>query len=164
MPIFAAVILTLNKHINEKLNLLISISGCSSCSPTEQEKKEIHGIDLANMDPTANPTDDFYTFANGAWLDKTEIPGKAGAWGGFSQLREETNNEMIDILDEAIRSGSYAEGTDQRKASDFFSIGMDSLLAEKAGITPVRNYLRKLMLFHQLTICKKFWLSFMFIA
>ena len=71
------------------LFLLVAVA---SCSPTEQEKKEIHGIDLANMDPTANPTDDFYTFANGAWLDKTEIPGKAGAWGGFSQLREETNN------------------------------------------------------------------------
>ena len=116
----------------------------ASCSPAEQEKEEIHGIDLANMDPSANPNDDFYTFANGAWLDKTEIPGKAGAWGGFSQLREETNNEMLDILDEAISSGSYAEGTDQCKASDFFSIGMDSLLAEKAGITPVEELFEKI--------------------
>ena len=50
---------------------------------------------------------------------------------------------MLDILDEAITSGAYEDGTDQRKASDFFSIGMDSLLAEKAGITPVNELFEK---------------------
>ena len=60
------------------LFLLVAIV---SCTPGEQEDTAIHGIDPANMDATANPNDDFYTYANGTWLDKTEIPGKAGAWG-----------------------------------------------------------------------------------
>lgn len=120
--------------------LLIGLAACVSSG----EETALHGIDPANMDATANPKDDFYKYANGAWLDKTEIPGKAGAWGGFSQLREETNNEMLDILDEAIKSGAYEEGTDQRKASDFFSIGMDSLLAEKAGVAPIDELFKKI--------------------
>lgn len=109
-----------------------------ACSPSNQEA-EIHGIDSSNMDQTASPNDDFYRFANGTWLDNTEIPADEGRWGGFGQLREETNENMLEILDEAIKSGSYEAGTDQKKAADFFSIGMDSLLAEKAGVTPVKD-------------------------
>ena len=111
-----------------------------SCTPAEQEDTAIHGIDPANMDATANPNDDFYTYANGTWLEKTEIPGDEGRWGGFNQLREVTNNEMLSILDNAIKSGEYEDGTDQRKASDFFSIGMDSLLAENAGAEPLEDF------------------------
>ncbi|RLD22453.1 MAG: M13 family peptidase [Bacteroidetes bacterium] len=123
----------------KKLIYLFLIVAVASCTPAEQAKEEIHGIDVANMDPSANPKDDFYRYVNGGWLDKTEIPSDESLWGGFSQLVKVTNNEMLIILDEAVNSGEYGEGTDQRKASDFFSIGMDSLLAEKAGATPIED-------------------------
>jgi len=118
------------------LLLLVAIS----CAPKEEKDVAIHGIDQANMDTTANPKDDFYRFANGKWLDNTKIPAKEGRWGGFGQLREVTNKEMLSILDDATKSGSYKEGTDQKKAADFFSIGMDSLLAENSGVAPIESY------------------------
>lgn len=121
------------------LTLIIAVG----CSPAVQEEEVVHGIDLANMDQTADPKNDFYQFANGTWLDNTEIPADEGRWGGFGALREETNQNMLDILDEAIKSGNYGEGTDQKKAADFFSIGMDSLLAEKAGTLPIKEFLEK---------------------
>lgn len=121
------------------LTLVLAVA----CSPAVQEEEVVHGIDMANMDQTADPKTDFYRYANGTWLDKTEIPADEGRWGGFGALREETNQNMLDILDEAIQSGKYGEGTDQKKAADFFSIGMDSLLAEKAGIAPVEDLLSK---------------------
>jgi putative endopeptidase len=113
-----------------------------ACSPSNQET-EVHGIDRSNMDQTASPNDDFYQFANGAWLAKTEIPADKGLWGGFSKLAEETNENMLNILDEAIKSGKYVEGTDQKKAADFFSTGMDSLLAEKTGVMPIQDFIAK---------------------
>ena len=114
-----------------------------ACTPATKEE-EVHGIDLANMDQTVDPKSDFYQYVNGAWLDKTEIPAHEGRWGGFGALREETNKNMLNILDEAIQSGKYGEGTDQKKAADFFSIGMDSLLAEKAGMMPLEDLLAKI--------------------
>jgi putative endopeptidase len=38
----------------------------------------------------------------------------------------------------------YPDGTDQRKAADFYSIGMDSVLAEKVGTEPLKPYLEKI--------------------
>ena len=52
--------------------LLIGLAACVSSG----EETALHGIDPANMDATANPKDDFYKFANGAWLDKTEYRAK----------------------------------------------------------------------------------------
>jgi putative endopeptidase len=120
------------------LYLLLALT--ISCMTGESEDETIHGIDPGNMDASVDPKNDFYRFANGTWLDKTEIPADEGRWGGFGQLREETNKQMLSILDEAIKSGDYEQGSDQRKASDFFSIGMDSLLAEKAGVAPLETY------------------------
>src|SRR5271168_3666184 len=35
---------------------------------------ETHGIVVANMDRSVRPGDDFYRYANGDWLKRTEIP------------------------------------------------------------------------------------------
>lgn len=125
----------------KKILFLLLVAGIS-CTPTAEETG-IHGIDLANMDQNADPKTDFYEYANGSWLAKTEIPADEGRWGGFGKLREETNEEVLAILDKAIDSGAYSDGTDQKKAADFFSVGMDSLLAEKAGVTPIEELLTK---------------------
>jgi putative endopeptidase len=35
---------------------------------------ETHGIIVANMDRSVKPGDDFYRYANGGWIKRTEIP------------------------------------------------------------------------------------------
>jgi hypothetical protein len=35
---------------------------------------ETHGIVIANMDRSVKPGDDFYNYANGDWIKRTEIP------------------------------------------------------------------------------------------
>lgn len=35
---------------------------------------ETHGIAVANMDRSVKPGDDFYRYANGDWIKRTEIP------------------------------------------------------------------------------------------
>jgi len=37
----------------------------------------VHGLKLASIDRAVQPGDDFYRFANGAWLATTEIPADA---------------------------------------------------------------------------------------
>ena len=36
--------------------------------------QEGHGIAVANMDRSVKPGDDFYQYANGEWIKRTEIP------------------------------------------------------------------------------------------
>ncbi|MEQ8927839.1 MAG: M13 family metallopeptidase [Fulvivirga sp.] len=115
----------------------------ASCSEPKEEKTsdDIQALNMANLDSTVNPGDDFFQFANGGWLKNTEIPGDRGSWNTFGEIREQTNDIVLKVLETAASSDKYAKGTDQRKAADFYSIGMDSLLAEKAGIQPLQPHL-----------------------
>jgi len=117
-----------------------------ACSPGNEEKNttEVPGLDLSNMDQTVDPKADFYQFANGNWLKKTEIPGTQGAWGGFSELGLKTRQDVLNILQNAGKSGEYADGTDQKKAIDYFSVGMDSTLAENVGLSAIKSWYDKI--------------------
>ncbi len=120
------------------LTLLI-FWACSGDSNTEEEE-QVAAINLDYVDSTVRPTDDFFRFVNGGWLNKTEIPGDQGRWGSFNELREMTNETVLDVLESAAGSEKYGEGTDERKAADFYSIGMDSLLAESVRAQPLQPW------------------------
>lgn len=117
-----------------------------SCSSRNQESKlpEGVGINLSYMDTTVRPSDDFFKFVNGGWIAKNEIPPDLGAYGSFHELRENTQEVLLEILRQAGESDKYKEGSDQRKAADFYSVGMDSLLAEKAGVAVLTSKLDKI--------------------
>src|SRR5947209_19957597 len=43
-------------------------------------------IDLAGMDRTVDPGDDFSLYSNGGWMRSTEIPGDRAAYGAFDVI------------------------------------------------------------------------------
>ncbi len=112
----------------------------------ESQLQEGVGIVLSNMDTTVSPGDDFFKYVNGGWLAKSTIPADQGSWGSFAELREANQQVLLDILKKAATDTQYPEGSDQRKAADFYAVGMDSLLAEKAGVSVLKPYLEKIEL------------------
>ena len=108
----------------------------ASCSGEKKEETTPNlGVSLENMDTTVRPQDDFFTYVNGGWINKTTIPADQGRWGSFNELREFNNDAVLKVLKTAgANTELYPEGTDQRKAADFYSIGMDSTLAERAEL------------------------------
>ncbi|MEQ8550985.1 MAG: M13 family metallopeptidase [Cyclobacteriaceae bacterium] len=116
-----------------------------ACSAPEEQKEEaVPGLDLTNMDLAVSPKDDFYRFANGNWLDKTEIPGDEGRWGGFGELRKRNNKKVLAIMEASAENPEFKKGSDERKAVEFFSVGMDSMLAEKAGVQALKKWFDKI--------------------
>lgn len=116
-----------------------------SCTKKEETKlPEGVGLNLANMDTTVSPGEDFFRYVNGGWVVKSTIPADLGSWGSFTELREANQQVLLNILKKAAASDKYPEGSDQRKAADFYSIGMDSLLAEKAGASVLNLYFEKI--------------------
>ena len=113
-----------------------------SCSTRKVEEEKLPdgvGLNLSYVDTTVRPQDDFFKYVNGGWIAKTNIPADQGRWGSFNELREYNNDVVLKVLKKAAENTQlYPEGTDQRKASDFYSIGMDSTLAERVGITPIK--------------------------
>ena len=118
--------------------LLLMAWGCS------QAPKETVTLDLSNMDTTVNPGDDFFRFVNGTWYDNTEIPADEGRWGSFNELRKNNNEMVLAVLEKAAQNKKYVAGSDERKAADFYAIGMDSALAEERGIEPLKPWMGKI--------------------
>lgn len=113
-----------------------------SCGKKESEDTlpQSVGLDINEMDTTVNPADDFYNYVNGGWMDRTNIPATEGRWGSFNELRERTLQAIYMVMKEAEAGNKHPEGSDYRKAIDFFAVGMDSAQAETLGNKPLLKY------------------------
>ena len=55
------------------------------------------GFDLAGRDTSVAPGDNFFRYANGAALDKLEIPSDRTSYGSFALLRELSDNRLKEM-------------------------------------------------------------------
>ncbi|MEQ8472354.1 MAG: M13 family metallopeptidase [Marinoscillum sp.] len=122
------------------LSIALILSACQAPKEDTPVREMPPGLDQSMMGD-ADPKKDFYRFANGGWLDKTEIPGDEGRWGGFPELRKKNDSIMLDVMARAAKNPEFKEGSDENKAIQFYSVGMDSLLAEKVGVTPLGKWM-----------------------
>lgn len=125
----------------------VSIAILIACNPPVEKKaaREMPpGLDVEMMGKGVDPKEDFYRFANGTWLDETEIPDDQGSWGGFGELNKKNNKLVLEILEGASDNPAFADGSDERKAVDFFSVGMDSSLAENVGVKAIEKWMERI--------------------
>lgn len=102
------------------------------------------GINLDYLDTSIKPGQDFFRYVNGKWLDTNPIPDDRTRWGSFDELRENTDKDVQAILDKAVASGKYPNGTDQNKAIDIYLTIMDTVARNKNGINPMKPFLAKI--------------------
>jgi len=101
-------------------------------------------IDRSNMDTTVKPGDNFFLYANGAWLKANPVPGDQTRWGSFNILAENNLKALHTILDEAAATKNAPKGSAVQKVGDFYRTGMDSVAIEKAGISPLKKELARI--------------------
>ncbi len=102
------------------------------------------GINVSYMDKNTKPSDNFFHFVNGTWLDKTEIPADRTSWGSFNELIKKTDKDALTILKDAANNPIYKSNTDQGKAVNFFKSIIDTVSRDKQGISPLKPYLAKI--------------------
>jgi predicted metalloendopeptidase len=83
-----------------------------------------HGIVVADMDRSVKPGDNFFRYANGAWLERTEIPPDRAAVGAFSRLSDISIKRTSGLIEEVSKSNP-APGSGERKISDLYRSYMD---------------------------------------
>jgi endothelin-converting enzyme/putative endopeptidase len=96
----------------------------------------------AEKSMTVLPGDDFFRWANGDWLAKTEIPADKSGWGAMGQLAEETNQRIVKMI-EGLASQKDAS-PEARKVSDYYSAFMNEAAIEKLGMAPLKPYLSRI--------------------
>jgi putative endopeptidase len=104
---------------------------------TSSSNKADAGFSLDNIDKTVDPCVDFYQYACGNWLKKTEIPADRSSWVSFTELDERNLGIERGILEKAASGGTSRDGIDQR-IGDLYGSCMDEKAVNEKGIAPIK--------------------------
>jgi putative endopeptidase len=122
------------------LTLVLLLAGVSRALPLVASSGA-HGLDVAGMDKSVNPGDDFFAYANGVWLKETKIPEDRASYGVFDALAEEANQQTADLIREA---GKSAAGPEARMVGDYYDAFMDEKAIESKGLSPLKPELAEI--------------------
>lgn len=95
------------------------------------------GIHFDALDPATRPQDDFYQFANGGWLDTTEIPQIYSGYTVYHQVYESAEEALRAIVEAAADNPGPARSESQQ-VGDIYSSWMDEETIDALGVTPIR--------------------------
>src|SRR4051812_33743097 len=89
--------------------LMLGFSACGS-GPAPAPAPAAPKTDFlsANMDRSVNPGDDFFAYANGAWLKAHPIPASESGWGIGNEVREELYVNLRKINEDSAAAHAAA--------------------------------------------------------
>ena len=96
-------------------------------------------IDRENMDPNTLPSDNFYQYSNGRWLEKNPIPSGYPNGNSFLILHTKSQEDLKNLLEELkLKSETNNCTEEEAKVANFFAAAMDEDTIETAGIEPMK--------------------------
>ena len=98
------------------------------------------GIDISDLSTTHRPQDDLYRYANGPWLERTEIPADKAIYGAFHALWDTAEQDVRTIV-EKTAAAEHPAGSEARKIGDLFTSFMDEETIERLGAGPIADQL-----------------------
>lgn len=122
------------------LPLFALLLSCKQAGAPATGTGDLKGVDLSFIDTTVKPGDNFFQYANGAWLKRTEIPATEATWGAFNELYEQNLNKLRDIAESATKANA-SKGSNQQLVGDFFASAMDSAGVEAQGLNAIKKEL-----------------------
>src|SRR5438874_7289058 len=102
-------------------------------------------LDPKNVDPSVKPGDDFFSYANGAWIKRTEIPPEYSRWGAFNELIERNNDALHAIAEKATQTQLDQKlAPETQKVGDYYTSGMDEQSIEAMRTKPLQGELDRI--------------------
>jgi putative endopeptidase len=105
------------------------------------------GFDLAGMDRSVKPGDDFFRYSGGMWMKNTPIPPDRSTWGPFFILRANAERDVKIIVEDVVKHEN-TPGSIEQKISDYYTSYIDTDAIEQSGLAPVRDDLSAIAAAH----------------
>jgi putative endopeptidase len=119
-----------------------SASSSGNASPRVEATLASVGLDPLAMDKTANPCTDFYQFACGGWLAKTEIPADESRWTrSFQEMNKRNELELKRLLEAASSTSGASPGA--KAIGAYYAACMDETAADTLGVKPIAALLAR---------------------
>ncbi len=99
------------------------------------------GFDATGGDAKTKPGDDFFRFANGAWIDRTEIPADKAVYSLRAAISDLTEQRLHELLEAEAFRASAAPSTIEGKVGAFYRSFMDDATIERIGAKPLAGEL-----------------------
>jgi len=113
--------------------------------PQPQIAQNSPPIDPKNMDTSVKPGDDFFRYANGAWIKRTEIPPEYSRWGAFNELIERNNDALHTIAEKASKTPVDPKlSPETQKVGDYYASGMDEKTIDAMRTKPLQDEFNKI--------------------
>jgi len=110
-------------------------------APATQVTYGTFGFDVAGMDRTAAPGDDFGRFANGTYVKDLVIPADKSSFGMFHKLHDLSQKRTKGIVEAAAADTKAKHGSEAQKVGDFYATFMDEAAIEAKGLAPLKPHL-----------------------
>ncbi len=96
-----------------------------------------------NMDRTVDPRQDFYRYAAGNWLKKTEIAPSESDVGGFTLLAHQLDGQLLALIQQAASATGAPKGSPQQQVGDFYKAALDDTRRDAQGLKPLAADLQR---------------------
>jgi putative endopeptidase len=108
--------------------------------PQPQAAQSPPPLDPNNMDTSVKPGHDFFSYVNGGWIKRTEIPPEYSRWGAFNELIERNNDALHTIAEKASQTQVDAKlAPETQKVGDYYASGMDETTIEAMRTKPLQD-------------------------
>ena len=99
------------------------------------------GLDSTSIDHDVRPQDDLFGHANGQWIASTQIPDDRSRYGSFDVLREQSEANVRDLIEEAATKQPPLDSI-EGKVGALYASFMDTDTIAALGASPVVPQLR----------------------
>jgi putative endopeptidase len=130
----------MKRHLLIVAATCVALAACNkSATPNAPQaaKGTESGIELAAIDKSVSPGDDFNKYANGAWEKTAEIPADKSNVSVFSIINDRAQERKAELIDGIVKSNPAA-GSDDARIANFYKAYMDTGAIEKRGLTPIK--------------------------
>src|SRR5437588_3224867 len=97
------------------------------------------GFDLAGADTKTKPGDDFFRYANGTWIDKTQIPSDKPAYSLRLAMTDLTEQRLHELMETLVAKDVTNPSTLQEKVAAFYRSFMDEARIEELGAKSIEG-------------------------
>jgi predicted metalloendopeptidase len=95
----------------------------------------------STVDGGVAPGDDFFAYANGAWLKATSLPAGEERWGARDELEALARRRIRMLLDAASAAPA---GSEARKVADFHAAWLNETAIEARGLASLKPLLDRI--------------------